>query len=122
MVRQPAIGRRRPPPDLARRGHFFFAIKVSNFCPLDEFTEEVDAEIRTVRNAPRAEGVERIYLPGELEWLHQQDALRNGIPLHPTHLKSAGSTCGRIGGRGLLGGNAYGLYPERSVFPPYFMA
>ena len=76
------------PPDLARRGHFFFAIKVSNFCPLDEFTEAVDAEIRTVRNAPRAEDVERIYLPGELEWLHQQDALRNGIPLHPTHLKS----------------------------------
>jgi ureidoglycolate dehydrogenase (NAD+) len=55
---------------------------------LDEFTEAVDTEIRTVRNAPRAEGVERIYLPGELEWLHQQDALRNGIPLHPTHLKS----------------------------------
>ena len=21
-------------------------------------------------------------------WLHQQDALRNGVPLHPTHLKS----------------------------------
>ena len=60
----------------------------SNFCPLDEFTEAVDAEIHTVRNAPRAKGVERIYLPGELEWIHQQDALRNGIPLHPTHLKS----------------------------------
>ena len=21
-------------------------------------------------------------------WLHQQDALRNGVPLYPTHLKS----------------------------------
>ena len=68
--------------------HFFFAIKVSNLCPLDEFTEAVEAEIRTVRNATRAEGIERIYLPGEIEWLYQQDALRNGIPLHPTHLKS----------------------------------
>ena len=55
---------------------------------MDEFTETVGAEIRTVRNAPRAEGIERICLPGELEWLYQQDALRNGIPLHPTHLKS----------------------------------
>ena len=74
-----------------KTGTFLFAIKVSNFCPLDEFTEAVDAEIRTVRNAPRAEGIEQIYLPGELEWLHQQDALRNGIPLHPTHLKSLAS-------------------------------
>ena len=55
---------------------------------MDEFTETVGAEIRTVRNAPRAEGIERICLPGELEWLHQQDALRNGVPLHPTHLRS----------------------------------
>ena len=47
--------------------HFFFAIKVSNFCPLDEFTETVDAEIRTVRNATRAEGIERICISGEIE-------------------------------------------------------
>ena len=49
--------------------HLFLAIKVSDFYPLDEFTETVAAEIRTFRNAPRAEGIARIYLPGELEWL-----------------------------------------------------
>ena len=47
--------------------HLFLAIKVSDFYPLDEFTETVAAEIRIIRNAPRAEGIEQICLPSELE-------------------------------------------------------
>jgi LDH2 family malate/lactate/ureidoglycolate dehydrogenase len=40
----PAACNRTPdtPPELARRGHFFYTIKVSNFCPLDEFTAILD--------------------------------------------------------------------------------
>ena len=84
----PAACNRTPdtPPDLARRGHFFYAIKIGAFCPLDEFTQAVDAEIQTVRNAERADGVDRIYMPGEIEHLNQQDALRHGISLHRKHL------------------------------------
>lgn len=76
------------PPELARRGHFFYAVKVDNFSSIDEFTARVDEEIRTIRNAKRADGVDRIYLPGEIEWLHQQEAQRDGIPLHQKHLKT----------------------------------
>ena len=76
------------PPELARRGHFFYAVKVDNFSSIDEFTAGVDEEIRTIRNAKRADGVDRIYLPGEIEWLHQQEAQRDGIPLHQKHLKA----------------------------------
>ena len=76
------------PPELARRGHFFYAVKVDNFSSIDEFTARVDEEIRTIRNAKRADGVDRIYLPGEIEWLHQQEAQRDGIPLHQKHLKA----------------------------------
>ena len=84
----PAACNRTPdtPPELAGRGHLFYALKVSNFCPLAEFTEAVDLEIRTIRNSKRADGVDRIYLPGEIEWLNQQEALRHGIPLHRQHL------------------------------------
>jgi LDH2 family malate/lactate/ureidoglycolate dehydrogenase len=74
------------PPDLANRGHIFHALKISNFCPFDQFTEAVDLEIRTIRNAKRAAGVDRIYLPGEIEWLKYQDAKQNGISLHLKHL------------------------------------
>jgi len=85
----PAACNRTPetPPELARRAHFFYAINISNFCPLEEFTAGVDQEIRTIRNAERAEGVERIYLPGEIEWRNQQDALKHGISLHQGHLE-----------------------------------
>ncbi len=85
------------PPELARRGHFFYALKVSNFCPLDEFTAEVDAEIRTIRNSKRADGVERIYLPGEIEWLNQQDGLCHGIPLHRQHLNALAELARELG-------------------------
>jgi LDH2 family malate/lactate/ureidoglycolate dehydrogenase len=85
------------PPELARRGHFFYAVKISNFCPLNEFTEAVDREIRTIRNAKRAEGVDRIYLPGEIEWLNQQDALKNGVSLHRKHLEMLAGLAKELG-------------------------
>ena len=95
----PAACNRTPETDseLARRGHIFYAIKVSNFCPLDQFTEAVDLEIRTVRNANRAEGVERIYLPGEIEWLNHQDALEHGVSLHRTHLDTLAELADELG-------------------------
>jgi len=73
---------------LAQRGHFFYAVKVDNFSSIDEFTAAVDEEVHTIRHAERADGVDRIYLPGEIEWLRQQEAQRDGIPLHQKHLKA----------------------------------
>ena len=95
----PAACNRTPdtPPELARHGHFFYAINVSNFCPLDAFTEAVDAEIRTIRNSKRADGVDRIYLPGEIEWLNQQEARSHGIPLHRGHLNSLAELAVELG-------------------------
>ena len=86
----PAACNRKPetPPELARRGHFFYAVKVDNFSSIDEFTAAVDEEVHTIRTAERADGVDRIYLPGEIEWLRQQEAQRDGIPLHQKHLKA----------------------------------
>ena len=85
------------PPELAQRGHLFYAIKVSNFCDFDGFTEAVDLEICTIRNAKCAEGVDRIYLPGEIEWLNKQDALRHSIPLHRQHLQSLAELATELG-------------------------
>jgi len=56
--------------------------------PLDEFTTTMDETIRTIRASKTAEGVERVYLPGEIEWLHRQKCLCEGIPLHKNHLES----------------------------------
>jgi LDH2 family malate/lactate/ureidoglycolate dehydrogenase len=37
--------------------------------------------IREIRGAPRIAEVERIYLPGEMEWDRRDQALRDGLQL-----------------------------------------
>ena len=90
-------GTQDPSQESTRRGHFFYAINVGTFTPLDEFTKFVDEEIRTIRNSKRAEGVDQIYMPGEIEWLHQQEAQRHGILLHRPHLDSLAALAGELG-------------------------
>ena len=79
--------------------HFFYAIQVDCFLPLDEFTAEMDRTIRTIRNSRRAEGVDRIYLPGEIEWLKQEAWSKTGIPLHKDHLNSLAGLADELGVR-----------------------
>ena len=50
----------------------FYTIKVNNFNPIDEFVKLVDGRIYIICNAKRADGVDRIDLPGEIEWLNQR--------------------------------------------------
>ncbi len=42
--------------------------------------------VQTVRNSRRKEGVARIYLPGEIEWLKKEAWNKSGIPLHRQHV------------------------------------
>ncbi|MCB0995437.1 MAG: Ldh family oxidoreductase, partial [Acidimicrobiales bacterium] len=51
------------------------------FLPLDVFRQRVDELIRDVRRAERADGVDRIYVPGEIEHGRRADRAANGIPL-----------------------------------------
>jgi L-2-hydroxycarboxylate dehydrogenase (NAD+) len=67
--------------------HFFFAINVDSFTPLDEFTAKMDETIRKIRSSKKADGVERIYLPGEIEWNSRQKSLKDGLPIHKDHLQ-----------------------------------
>ena len=62
-------------------GHFFGALKVDCFMPVDEFKERVDAFVREIRSLPKAEGVGRIYLPGEIEFEKEEESMRLGIAL-----------------------------------------
>jgi LDH2 family malate/lactate/ureidoglycolate dehydrogenase len=64
-------------------GAAFFAIHVDSIMPLAMFKQRVDQTIREIRAAPRAQGAERIYLPGEMEWQRRRQALEQGILLPP---------------------------------------
>jgi LDH2 family malate/lactate/ureidoglycolate dehydrogenase len=62
-------------------GHAFIAIDVGKIMPIDEFKRRIDEMIRSIRESPKAKGVERIFLPGEMEWERQEVALKEGIAL-----------------------------------------
>jgi len=65
----------------ADQGHAFIAVDVGAILPLAEFKARMDAMIREIKAAPRAAGVERIYLPGEMEWERRDAALAQGMLL-----------------------------------------
>jgi LDH2 family malate/lactate/ureidoglycolate dehydrogenase len=61
-------------------GHFFLAVKISNFIPLDAFKGMVGIYSKKFHAVPRKEGVDRLYMPGEVEYEKYCDRLKNGIP------------------------------------------
>ena len=65
----------------ANEGHAFIAIDVPAIMPLATFQARMDKMIREIKSAPKATGVDRIYLPGEMEWERQEKANREGISL-----------------------------------------
>ncbi len=62
-------------------GLFLGAWNVAHFLPLDAFKQRVDDLFREMKSCPPAEGVDEVYIPGEPEYRHKQDALREGVAL-----------------------------------------
>jgi len=71
-----------------RSSHFFGALNIATFMPVDEFKSRMDAMIQAHHDLPRAEGVERICLAGEVEKETEDRRHTGGIPLHPAVIKS----------------------------------
>jgi ureidoglycolate dehydrogenase (NAD+) len=67
--------------DPVNQSHTFIAIDINQFTPIESFKENMDALIGDIKNAPKARGVDRIFLPGEMEWGRREKAEENGIPL-----------------------------------------
>ena len=60
-------------------GCFMAAFKVDAFRPLAGFKQEVGAFVDYLKATKPAEGVSRVYYPGEIEHLREEDRRRNGI-------------------------------------------
>ena len=65
----------------SNQAHSFIVIDIEPLMPLSQFRERMARLARQVHDARRAPGVERIYLPGEIEHGRERDALENGVPL-----------------------------------------
>jgi ureidoglycolate dehydrogenase (NAD+) len=62
-------------------GAAFIAIDVKAMQPMADFVRRTEALVDEIHQAPRAEGVERLFLPGEMEWERYDRAQVEGIPL-----------------------------------------
>jgi LDH2 family malate/lactate/ureidoglycolate dehydrogenase len=62
-------------------GHLFGVLPISSFESIETYKKRMDKAIREIRNVKRAEGVERIYLPGEHEQLLADQYRNFGIPM-----------------------------------------
>jgi LDH2 family malate/lactate/ureidoglycolate dehydrogenase len=67
--------------DRIAKGASFVVLDVTRFLPVDEFRRRVDELIADVHSSNLAPGVERIYVPGELEAHRRELRRREGIPL-----------------------------------------
>jgi len=74
-------------PDGSRRpfmlGHFFMAIDIAHFIPLEESRRITGEIMRALQAARKAPGAERIYVAGEKEYESEQRVRAQGIPTNP---------------------------------------
>lgn len=73
-----------PPQDASRPqdvGHFMMALNVEHFVPLAEFTGRIDELIDAVHASQPAAGVDRIYVPGEIEAEQERERTADGVPV-----------------------------------------
>jgi L-2-hydroxycarboxylate dehydrogenase (NAD+) len=74
-----------PYKELAKPGmntFFMSAIRISEFTAPEKFKARMDEWIRSVRSIHKSEGVDRIWLPGEKEFVTRNQRLTDGIPLN----------------------------------------
>jgi LDH2 family malate/lactate/ureidoglycolate dehydrogenase len=69
-------------------GHFFAAIKVDALRDLGDFKADMDHMIRLLKDSPKAEGQERIYIHGEKEFERAERYMEYGVPLMETVIAS----------------------------------
>ncbi|HEX4921414.1 MAG TPA: Ldh family oxidoreductase [Candidatus Bathyarchaeia archaeon] len=62
-------------------GHFFMVIDPAAFRPLQEFKRDMDRLARELKDSPKAQGQNRIYVHGEKSAARVEKYRREGIPL-----------------------------------------
>jgi ureidoglycolate dehydrogenase (NAD+) len=64
-----------------RCGHFMMALKIKDFLPVALFSKQMGKMVRQIKRSPKAQGNDRIYLPGEIEFLTQKERTKKGLPI-----------------------------------------
>ena len=66
-----------------RVGHFFMAINIEAFCPLEDFKVTTTKILNDLRNSHKAPGQARIFTAGEKEYEKEKLIRAQGVPIIP---------------------------------------
>lgn len=69
---------------------------------LEEFKERMDYLYQRVVSSEKMHGVKRIYFPGEIEQLRQEERLLHGIPLVDAEIEALNAEAERVGVRPII--------------------
>jgi LDH2 family malate/lactate/ureidoglycolate dehydrogenase len=67
--------------DQKTMGHFFAAVRIDAFQPLDRFRAAMDAMVDALHAAPPADPDAKLCYPGEVEALTAVERTKNGVPI-----------------------------------------
>ncbi|PZE21125.1 ureidoglycolate dehydrogenase [Paenibacillus xerothermodurans] len=62
-------------------GHYFCAINPAFFTDTDRFLEQMDQMMEELQQVPPAPGFDRVYVPGEIEQMHEERNREQGITI-----------------------------------------
>lgn len=84
-------------PHLEKCGHFFAAIDYGMFGDRAAIEERMTLYLQGFRDALKAEGQERIYVPGDKEADSERDALARGVGVNEATMTEIRTYCGKLG-------------------------
>jgi len=84
-------------PQFLRVGHFFLAINVEHFTPLEEFKHTTGNMMRELRASRRGAEGTRIYTAGEKEYLNTQRVQTEGVEITPGVQKNLNDLAEELG-------------------------
>lgn len=63
-------------------GYHFVAIDISRFTDVQDFKEGLAVFAERIKNSPKRNGTDEIFLPGEIEFRNEEEAKKNGLKLY----------------------------------------
>lgn len=87
--------------DMSRQASVGFvmqAMDITAFADWADYVQDMQSLIGEIRNSPRAQGVDRIFLPGEIEWLKWREGKEAGIPMPVKVLEQIQTLASELGG------------------------
>lgn len=80
----------------ANISHFFLIVDISRFMPLEEFEERMESVISDIKGLSKMDGIEEIFMPGEIEQRKAEKYRSEGISLSESLLDDLKKMCERL--------------------------